>query len=119
MRLVVEMNRPIQVDDRYGVPGVPGAPAPYNTGEGEKVPEILYPVVLKTEERGLNIGVVGKERGMWAWYALIDNVENYLPPKYRTPQEAARDILWLASGYKPRRVAEGCYPGLRVQVLQA
>lgn len=119
MRVVVEMDRPIQDDDRYGVPGVPGAPAPHNTGEGEKVPRILYPVVLETAEGGLDIGAVGEERGMWAWYALIDDVENYLPPKHRTPEEAARDILWLASGHKPKPVAQGCYPGLRVQVSRA
>ena len=48
------------------MPGVPGAPAPRNTGESEKVPKILYPVVLETGEERLDIGAVGEERGMWA-----------------------------------------------------
>ncbi len=48
---VVVKNRPIRRDDRYDVPGVPGAPNPHNTGEGKDVPDVLYPVVLKTKAR--------------------------------------------------------------------
>ncbi len=112
MRVVVE-DRPIRGDARYDVPGVPHR----NTEDGGKVPEVLYPVVLKSEEGELTIGVVGPygsagERA-WAWYALLGNTKSYLRGK-RSAEAAVRELMELASGLKRTR-GGGFHTGVSVQ----
>jgi hypothetical protein len=111
---VVVENRPIRGDERYSVPGVPGAPDPHNTGEGEAVPEVLYPVVLKTKAgEQLTIGAIGPQRdGSWAWYALFGDAENYLRGK-RSAEAAVRELIHLASGLK-RKGRVGFHKGVPV-----
>jgi hypothetical protein len=111
MYVVIEDN-PIRGDDRHSVPGVPGAPAPHNTGAGEDVPEVLYPVVLKTDTGKLTIGAVGPKEGGWSWYALIGDAENYLRGK-RSAEAAVRELLELASGLK-RKGRVGFHKGVPV-----
>ena len=101
MRVVVE-DRPIRGDERYRVPGVPYR----DTEDGSRVPGVLYPVVLKTEEGELTIGVVGPygppgERA-WAWYALLGRTKSYLRGK-RSAEAAVRELIELASGLKRTR----------------
>lgn len=101
MRAVVE-NRPIQGDARYDVPGIPSR----DTEDGGKVPEVIYPVVLTTEEGELTIGIVGPygsagERA-WAWYALLGNTKSYLRGK-RSAEAAVRELMEMASGLKRTR----------------
>ena len=101
MRAVVE-NRPVRGDARYDAPGVPSR----DTEDGRKVPKVLYPVVLKTEEGELTIGMVGPygsagERA-WAWYALLGSTKSYLRGK-RSAEAAVRELLELASGLKRTR----------------
>ena len=101
MRVVVE-DRPIRGDERYRVPGVPHR----DTEDGSKVPDRLYPVVLKTEEGELTIGVVGPYGSAgdraWAWYALLGRTKSYLRGK-RSAEAAVRELLELASGLKHTR----------------
>jgi hypothetical protein len=101
VRVVVE-DRPIRGNERYRVPGVPHR----DTEDGSKVPEVLYPVVLKTEEGELTIGTVGSywlagER-VWAWYALFGSTKSYLRGK-RSTEAAVRELAELASGLKRTR----------------
>jgi hypothetical protein len=101
VRVVVE-DRPIRGDDRCCVPGVPYQ----DTEDGRKVPVVLYPVVLKTDEGELTIGVVGPYRSAgdraWAWYALLGRTKSYLRGK-RSAEAAVRELIELASGLKRTR----------------
>lgn len=112
MRVVVE-NRPIRGDQRYQTPGVPYR----DTEDGDKVPEVLYPVVLKNEEGELTIGTVGPYRSAgeraWAWYALLGNTKSYARGK-RSAEAAVRELIELASGLKRTR-AGAFHTGVSVE----
>ena len=111
--MVVE-NRPTRGDERYRLPGVPSR----DTEDGSRVPEILYPVVLKTEEGELTIWTVGPYRSagerVWAWYALLGNTKSYLRGK-RSAEAAVRELLELASGLKRTR-GGAFHTGVSVEV---
>ncbi len=75
MHVVVEYSRPVRGDDRFHCPGVP--PKDKVPPEGytyPPVPDILYPVMLHTEDGSLRIGMVGSylvgAEHRWAWYYL-------------------------------------------------
>lgn len=110
---VVVEDRPVRGDARYDVPGVPRR----DTEDGGKVPDVLYPVVLKTDEGELTIGVVGPygfagERA-WAWYALLGDTKSYLRGK-RSAEAAVRELIELASGLKRTR-GGALHTGVSVQ----
>jgi hypothetical protein len=111
MNVVVE-NRRISGDDRYSVPGVPGTPE-RRTEASREVPDILHPVMLKTDEGQLMIGVVGHRKAGWNWYSLFGGTEYYLRGK-RSAVEAARELLATASGHK-RKGKVGFHEGMPVQ----
>jgi hypothetical protein len=112
VRVVVE-NRPIRGEQRYLAPGVPYR----DTEDGGKVPEIHYPVVLKTGEGELTIGTVGPYRSAggraWAWYALLGNTKSYLRGK-RSAEAAVRELIEVASGLKRTR-AGAFHTGVSVE----
>jgi hypothetical protein len=85
VRVVVE-DRPIRGDDRCRVPGVPYR----DTEDGRKVPVVLYPVVLKTDEGELTIG--------WS----VPTGPQKIAPGPGTPCSAARRVTCAASA-PPKR----------------
>ena len=80
MRVSVE-NRPVRGPERYRMAGVP-------TGgrDASHVPEVLYPVVLETDEGELEIGAVGSYEAQggrrWAWYCLVGETKCYLRNRF-------------------------------------
>ena len=93
-------NRPIS-PPYEGCPEVPYPPAPSTPF----IPEILYPVILKTMEGDLKIGTVGRyptEIGdrRWAWYCLLGNMQHY-----KRGRSSATDAVWAllkhATEYDP------------------
>ena len=74
-------NRPVRGPERYRMAGVP-------TGgrDASHVPEVLYPVVLETDEGELEIGAVGSYEAQgerrWAWYCLVGETKCYLRNRF-------------------------------------
>jgi hypothetical protein len=88
---VVVEDRPIVGDARYSVPGVPGTPE-RTTQDAREVPDVLYPVVLKTDTGQLTIGAVGRKETGWNWYSLFGNTEYFLRGK-RSAEAAVREMF--------------------------
>lgn len=111
MYVEIERNSPISGDDRYGVPGVPGTPE-RETKDSREVPDVLYPVVLKTDAGRLTIGSVGEGKTGWNWYSLFGDTEYFLRGK-RSAEAAVRELLQTASGHK-RKGEVGFHDGVPV-----
>lgn len=83
-------NRPIRGPGRYRTAGVPSGGR-----DASQVPEVLYPVVLETDEE-LKIGSVGSYEAQgerrWASYCLVGETKCYL--RNRSSAEDAVLGLW-------------------------
>ncbi len=95
----------VEIQDRpieYPYEGCPEVPP-----EGRSyadVPEVLYPVVLKSEEGELRIGTVGSYETQgerrWAWYCLVGDQRSFLRGD-PTADAAVRRLLDYARKHMP------------------
>jgi hypothetical protein len=96
VHVVVEYHQPVRGDDRFDCPGVP--PKGKVPPEGytyPRVPDILYPVMLHTEDGALRIGMVGSypvgAEYRWAWYYLHRDQRTFK----RDRPTAASAVKWI------------------------